>query len=91
MLLGGLTTPVQASTYRRRVIVSAALIFHTSGATSAAGQIHRDALMDSVGTVITNNRWRGRIVNSVAANGWAGHTVWTHQNNLSARLPLPRP
>lgn len=84
MLLGGAITPVQASGIRR-IIIPAALVFHTSGATLVAGQIHIGTFMNNT-SGIANLRRSGLIVHSVAANGWGGRTMWTHHSNLSGIL-----
>ena len=82
MLLAGLAAPAEA-TGSRRVIVGAALVFHTAhAANSAAGQINHGAVLHHTSS-ITNGRRRGRIQASVAANGWGGYTMWVNSFTLS--------
>jgi|GEM_PF-2738771 len=85
-LLGGLVISVQASG-TRSVVVNAAIIFHSSSAAAAnAGQIHRGARMANT-SLLSNNRRSGFIMNSTAANGWGGRTMYTHHTNLSGTIP----
>ena len=85
MLLAGLAAPAEA-TGTRRVIVDAALVFHSSYAPNAAGQIHRGTYLNNTSGIV-NGRRSGFILPTGLSNGWRG-TMWVNSGTLSATLPF---
>jgi len=86
-LLAGSTIQADAATTGRRVIVDAALIFHRSGDTAAAGQVHRNTTFFNPSALV-NGRRQGTISHGTASNGWGGHVMWVHGSTLGDLLNI---
>ena len=79
--------PCSCLFHNRRVIsAQAALVFSSSTASSAMGQIHRGTSVYQVGW--TSTRFQVRVTHGTQAqhNGWLGRTVWVNHITVACCL-----